>query len=63
MKMMMVQQFMVICWLMMEKVLIRILGIQKNIKKYKISYERSIERAGNSNKKTEDFNQYKSMKK
>ena len=35
-------------------------GDTKNMNTYKISYERSIERAGNSRKKTDDFNQYKS---
>ena len=38
-------------------------GDTKNMNIYKISYERSIERAGNSKKKTDDFNQYKSKRK
>ena len=38
-------------------------GDTKNMNTYKISYERSIDRAGNSRKKTDDFNQYKSKRK
>ena len=38
-------------------------GDTKNMNTYKISYKRSIERAGNSRKKTDDFNRYKSKRK
>ena len=37
-------------------------GDAKNMNIYKISYERSIERADNSGKKTDDFKQYKSKR-
>ena len=37
-------------------------GDAKNMNTYKISYERSIERADNSRKKTSDFKQYKSKR-
>ena len=37
-------------------------GDTKNMNIYKIRYERSIERAGNTSKKTDDFNQYKSKR-
>ena len=37
-------------------------GDAKNMNTYKISYERSIERADNSGKKTDDFKQYKSKR-
>ena len=38
-------------------------GDTKNMNIYKISYEKSIERAGNSSKMIDDFNQYKSKRK